>query len=126
MLFTYTGTPYSTGSSQSSQPSTPTEITGMKLMMRHVVDKLAPYWVLVCDYLEYPVYMRNQFADYHGHVHRKCLIAVLEDWISTDNGRGPKTWSTFIESLSEIEGLEDITEAIRFCLVNERVLQGQD
>ena len=118
----FTGTP---GSTYSSQPSTPTQITNMKLMRSYVVDRLTPHWIDVCDYLDYPVSMRNWFGQQHGQVHKKCLIAVLEDWISTDNGRSPKTWQTFITAVCEIDGLEDIARAIRLCLEKEGVLESE-
>ena len=69
-------------------------------MYKHVVSKLSPYWTTVGDYLEYSVVERNSFRAANNN---KSLIALLEDWISTDNGRKPKTWSTFIVVLEELD-----------------------
>ena len=72
----------------------------MKTMYRCVVKKLAPYWTTVGGYLEYSVRERNAFE---GANDKKSLVAVLENWIGTDNGRQPKTWSTFIRVLIELD-----------------------
>ena len=72
----------------------------MKTMYKCVVSKLSPYWKTVGDYLEYSVVERNNFRSANDN---KSLTALLENWISTDNGRMPKTWSTFIEVLKELD-----------------------
>jgi len=108
-----------------SQPSTPDRITNMRLMLKYVVDKLSPHWVTICDFLEYTMEQRNWFAQEYCQIHKKCLIAVLEDWISSDRGRAPKTWLMFITILSEIDGLQDITRGIRLCLEHEGVLKSK-
>ena len=72
----------------------------MKTMYRCVVNKLAPYWVTVADFLEYSVGERNGFR---AEDNRRSLVAVLENWICTGNGRGPKTWPTFIKVLKEVD-----------------------
>ena len=52
------------------------------------------------DYLEYSVAEMNSFK---GANNDKSLAALLENWISTDNGRKPKTWSTFFKVLNELD-----------------------
>ena len=87
-------------SSGRSPPSSSEAQLDMKTMYRHVVSKLSPYWTTVSDYLEYSVVERNSFRAANS---KKSLTALLENWISTDNGRKPKTWSTFIEVLEELD-----------------------
>ena len=72
----------------------------MKTMYKYVVSKLSPYWTTVGDYLEYSVVERNSFR---GANNNKSLVTLLENWISTNNGRGPKTWSAFIGVLEELD-----------------------
>ena len=72
----------------------------MKTMYKHVVSRLSPYWITVGDYLEYTVVERNSFRAANNN---KSLTALLENWIITDNGRKPKTWSTFIEVLEVLD-----------------------
>ena len=81
--------------------TTPTENKcDMKTMYKCVVSKLAPYWTTVGDYLEYSVHERNTFK---GPDDKKSLVVMLENWIGTDNGRQPKTWSTFIRILMMLD-----------------------
>ena len=91
---------HSTKNGKPSNPRTPTEKCDMKTMYKCVVKKLAPHWTTVGDYLEYSVRERNAFK---GPDDKKSLIAVLENWIGTDNGRQPKTWSTFTRVLMELD-----------------------
>ena len=49
---------------------------------------------------------------------RECCTALLEDWVTTDNGVKPKTWKNFIEVLSDIEELESVIEDIKQCLIS--------
>ena len=72
----------------------------MKTMYKCVVSKLTPYWTTVGDYLEYSVRERNNFK---GADNKRSLVAVLENWIGTNNGRQPKTWSTFTTVLMELD-----------------------
>ena len=37
-----------------------------------------------------------------------ALVIKLEDWLSTDHGASPKTWSTLLDKLSK---LKDLTAA---------------
>ena len=52
---------------------------------------------------------------------RERCTALLEDWVSTDNGVKPKTWKKLIEVLNEIEELEPVIEGIKQCLMSEGV-----
>ena len=91
----------------------------MKLMHKYVVSKLAPYWTTVGDYLEYSVHERNAFE---GADNKKSLVAVLENWITTDNGRQPKTWLTFIGVLMELDQDLSISVSSEICARLEREL----
>ena len=84
----------------------------MKTMYKYVVSKLSPYWTTVGDYLEYSVVERNSFR---GANNKKSLATLLENWISTDNGRKPKTWSTFIRVLEELDQDLSISVGNQIC-----------
>ena len=43
---------------------------------------------------------------------KKCCKELFVDWLSTDRGAGPKTWSTLIEKLKEVEDLTAATNEI--------------
>ena len=52
---------------------------------------------------------------------RDCCKALLEDWVTTDNGVKPKTWEKLIEVLSDIEELQPVIEEIKQKLISEGV-----
>ena len=107
-----------TNQSAARRTAPPTEMKcDMKLMRKCVVSKLAPYWTTVGDYLEYTVLERNAFK---GTDNKRSLIAVLENWIGTDNGRQPKTWSTFIRVLMELDKDLCISVGSEICAKLER------
>ena len=84
----------------------------MKTMYKYVVSKLSPHWTTVGDYLEYSVVERNSFR---GANNNKSLATLLENWISTDNGRKPKTWSTFLDVLEELDQDLSISVGSEIC-----------
>ena len=84
-----------------------------------VVNNLAPYWQTVGDYLEYGMHKRNSFK---RETDKKSIIAVLEDWISTNNGRGPKTWATFTKVLRELDDDLSISVGSETCTKLEKEL----
>ena len=93
----------------------------MKVMYRCVVNKLSPYWTSVGDYLEYSVAERNSFK---GANNNKSLAALLENWISTTNGREPKTWLTFFKVLSELDQDLSISVGSVICTSIQTELSG--
>ena len=48
---------------------------------------------------------------------KKCCQLLLGDWLSTNNGVGPKTWETLLKQLKEFEKLaasvEEIDEIVK-------------
>ena len=89
----------------------------MKIMYKYVVNKLAPYWVTVADMLEYSVADRNCFR---RDDNRSSLVAMLENWIITDNGREPKTWPTFMKVLKEVDEDQSISVGHDICVKLEK------
>ena len=43
---------------------------------------------------------------------KKCCQELFVDWLSTDHGVTPKTWSTLLEKLKEVEDLAAATNDI--------------
>ena len=44
---------------------------------------------------------------------KKCCQKLFVDWLSTDHGVGPKTWSTLLEKLKDVEDLAAATNEIK-------------
>ena len=43
---------------------------------------------------------------------KKCCSKLLEDWLDTENGVGPKTWETLLTQLHKVKGLADKAKEI--------------
>ena len=69
--------------------------------------------------------MKNLINKTNRGLPRDCCTALLEDWITTDNGVKPKTWEKLIEVLSEISSLAMVAKEIKQCLYQEGVLGGK-
>ena len=85
----------------------------MKTMYKCGVKKLAPYWITVADFLDYGVAEKSSFR---CNDNKDSLVAVLENWITTDNGREPKTWSTFAKVLTEVDEDQSISLGHEICV----------
>ena len=93
----------------------------MKLMRKHVVNKLLAYWLVVCKQLQCSYSTAGL-----GHDNKKNLIAVLEDWIATGEREGsPRTWSMFITALSGANELYGVIIEICSELQSEGVNVGK-
>ena len=101
-------------------------VSVMKLMHEHVIPRISAEWETVAAYLEYNIATKRSISKANRGLPRECCTALLEDWITTDNGVKPKTWEKFIEVLSEISSLAMVTKQIKRCLYQEGVLGGNN
>ena len=85
----------------------------IKTMYKCGVKKLAPYWITVADFLDYGVTEKSIFRCDDD---KDSLVALLENWITTNNGRGPKTWSTFAKVLTEVDEDQSISLGHEICV----------
>ena len=93
-------------------------------MYKHVIPRISADWETVAAYLEYTIPTKKTIKKANRGLPGECCKALLEDWITTDNGVKPKTWEKFIEVLSEISSLAMVTKQIKQCLYQEGVLGG--
>ena len=84
----------------------------MKDLHKTVFPKIAAEWRTVADFLEYDIAAINLIAEIGKEDPMKCCIELFSDWITTDNGLAPKTWSTLLETLKEIDQLSGVAEQI--------------
>ena len=96
----------------------------MKLMHKHVIPRISAEWETVAVFLEYSIPMKKMISRVNRGLPRDCCTALLEDWITTDNGVKPKTWEKLVEVLNEISSLAVVTKQIKQCLCQEGVLGG--
>ena len=63
-------------------------------------------------YLGYKVEYKQLIKERCHHDPEICCLELLEDWLSSDRGVSPKSWSRLIEALKEIKSLTAATEKI--------------
>ena len=93
-------------------------------MCKHVIPNISADWEEVATFLEYYSPTIRLIKKANRGLPRDCCTALLEGWISTDNGVKPKTWEKFVEVLSQIRSLAMVTRQIKQNLCQEGVLQG--
>ena len=99
-------------------------VIDMELVSKLVIPRISAEWEQVCKHLEYSIAIKKMISRTNRGLPGECCTALLEDWITTDNGVKPKTWEKLIEVLSEIGSLAMVTEQIKQCLYQEGILGG--
>jgi len=84
----------------------------MKDLHKTVFPKIASEWKIVADFLDYDIPKINLIAETGKEDPMKCCTELFSDWLTTDNGLTPKTWSTLIETLKRIHQLSGYAEQI--------------
>ena len=84
----------------------------MRLLHEIVVPRIAAKWDVVAIYLGYEVEYKQLIEKKCNHEPEGCCVKLLEDWLSSDRGVTPKSWSKLIEVLGEIKYLKGTTEKI--------------
>ena len=94
----------------------------MKWMHKVVIPEVSYCWRTIADYLEYPVAKKKEIEErQHGDPY-KCCAELMEDWLSSDRGVGPKTWHKLVSVLREVRELSSSVSAIEQCLLKEGLL----
>ena len=75
----------------------------MKWMHKIVIPEISYCWSKVVDFLHYPIPKKKEMVERQCGDPTKCCAKLLEDWLSTDNGVKPKTWSKLLSILKEIK-----------------------
>ena len=84
----------------------------MRLIKKYIIPKIAARWKDVADFLEYDISTIDRIQAKHQNDCDECLDRLFRDWLSTNHGVGPKTWTTLLERLKEIETLSVATSDI--------------
>ena len=94
----------------------------MRLLHEIVVPRIAADWSIVADYLEYEVVYKHVIKQRCHNNPERCCVELLEDWLSSDRGVSPKSWSRLIEALKGIKSLIATTQKIIRDLTNAGVV----
>ena len=84
----------------------------MRLLHEIVVPRIATEWSIMADYLEYDLEDKKLIRENCNNIPEKCCVHLLEDWLSSDKGVTPKSWSRLIKALKEIKSLAETTDKI--------------
>ena len=77
-----------------------------------VIPRIQAEWEAVAYALRYKIAeVETIKADNRGYS-KKCCNQLFVDWLSTNHGTGPKTWSTLLDKLKDVEDLAAATSEI--------------
>ena len=78
-----------------------------------VIPKIQAEWEDVAFALLYEIHAVKSIKEKHHGDPKKCCKELLEDWLTTKNGRSPKTWSTLLDALGKVNELTSVIEMIK-------------
>ena len=82
----------------------------MRLLHEIVVPRIAAKWSIVADYLKYELEYKQLIREKCRDDPERCCVELLEDWLTSNRGVSPKSWSKLIDILREIKSLKATTE----------------
>jgi len=95
----------------------------MKWMHKIVIPEISYLWKTVADYLGYEMPKKKEIEQKKLGNPTQCCAELLEDWLFTNNGVKPKTWSKFLSVLKEIGDLTRASQKIENRLIEEGLIQ---
>ena len=78
-----------------------------------VVPKIMAYWEDVAYALRYKIPTVAGIKETCHTDPKKCCQELLKDWVSSENGFSPKTWSTLLNKLTQVHELYAVTKEIK-------------
>ena len=89
----------------------------MGVLNEIVVPRISAEWEDVAYALCYKIPAVNIIKRKHKDDPKRCCKELLTDWLATNNGVGPKIWSTLLDKLETIGELTAAREEIRKKLI---------
>ena len=99
-------------------------ITGMKLLHKLVIPKISAHWDVVLANLEYDLAFKQELDKKYRGDPRQCCTALLEDWITSNRGISPKTYTKLLEVFCSISDIAPFTGDIMDGLKKEGITIG--
>ena len=100
-------------------------INDMRLLYKIVIPKISAHWDVVLANLEYDLAFKQELdRKYRGNP-RECCTALLEDWISSNRGISPKTFTKLLEVLCTINDIAPFMRDIIDGLKKEGIATGK-
>ena len=84
----------------------------MKQLHQHVIPNIAAHWRKVAEFLELKITVIDLIEEkFRGDLTR-CCEETFREWLKTDSGVAPKTWSVLVASLKGVTRLKCVAEEI--------------
>ena len=84
----------------------------MDVLNMIVVHKINAEWEDVAFALRYEIPAVESIKSKHNQDPKKCCKELFKDWLITNNGAGPKIWSTLLDKLKNVGELATAREDI--------------
>lgn len=84
----------------------------MGILNMTVVPKIKAVWDDVAYALRYEIYTVDSIRSKYNSDPTKCCKELFRDWLTTNNGAGPKTWFTLLEKLKNVVDFAAAREVI--------------
>lgn len=82
-------------------------------LLSFVIPKIQVHWSDLAYHLKFEYYEIKSIKETHQGDLEKCCKKLLEDWLYTNKGVGPKTWPILLAKLEEITDLIAAVEDIK-------------
>jgi len=95
----------------------------MEHLVEFVIPKIKENWDDVAFILGFnSKHVDNVTTQFHDDA-KKCCRRILIDWLNTNQGSSPKTWSALLTNLKRLEELEATVKNIEQKLQEPSVVQ---
>ena len=84
----------------------------MGVLNKIVVSKISANWEDVAYALDFEIHTVEFITSKHYGDPKKCCKELLKNWLITSNGVRPKSWSTLLSKLKDVEELAAASEEI--------------
>ena len=93
-----------------------------------VIPLIQAEWEDVAHILRFDIHMVDAFGDKHKNDPSKCCREMLKDWLKSDRGVSPKTWSTLLDVIGELPNLAAAKEKImeKLAAAKEKIMKKLD
>ena len=89
----------------------------MGILIMTVIPRINAVWEDVAYALRYEIHTVESIRSKHKNDPKNCCRELFKDWLTTNNGAAPKTWSTLLDKLKNVGDLVAARETIRKELV---------
>lgn len=94
----------------------------MRLLYKLVIPKISAHWDVVLANLKYGLEFKQELDRRFNGNPQQCCTALLENWISSNRGVSPKTYTKLLEALCAINDIAPFVRDIIYGLKEEGII----